>query len=136
MPSVYLAATISASVTFDGKDDFTYEEWTDKKLAKERAGNKRSNLGLWLEIENPDDSSQVFPIPVNDADVYEGTFEVVQNGLTFDFKFDAKAKPSIHKTTKEKIDQGLKPKLRGLVVNGQQYAVDEDVNVQLSSKKI
>lgn len=136
MPATYIAGKISASVKFDSDDDFTYQEWTDSEIASRREKNKKSNLGLWLEIENPADPVSPFSIPVNDADVYDGKFEATQQGLTFNFTFDAKAKCTVHKSTKEKIDLGAKPKLTGLIINGQQYAVELDIDVVTSSKKL
>ncbi len=136
MPTIYVSANFEASIDLDADQDFTFGEWTDKKLAKERDEYKKPNKGIWLEITNPEDSSEVFPIPVTDKDVYDGVLDVVRDGRNFLFKFNGKAKVSVHKLTKEKIDLGLKPKVSGLMINGQQSPVDIPIDVEIGSKKI
>ena len=136
MPAIYAATQFDATVNLTADDDFVYGEWTDKKLAKERLEYKKPNKGIWLQIVNPEDAVEVFPIPITENDIYDGSIDISQNGRSFTFKVNLKAKVNVHKTTKEKIDQGLLPNLTGLSINGQEYPVDIKVDVTLHSKKI
>jgi len=120
MPAIYAATQFEATVNLTADDDFVYGEWTDKKLAKERLEYKKPNKGIWLQIVNPDDAVEVFPFPITENDIYDGSIDISQNGRNFTFKVNLKAKVNVHKTTKEKIDQGLLPNLTGLSINGQE----------------
>lgn len=136
MPTVYVSTNFEASVTLAADDGFVFSEWTDKKVAKEREEYEKPNKGVWLQIVNPDDEVEVFPIPITEKDVYEGVFDVKRDGRKFSFCLNGKAKVTIHKTTKEKLDSGLTPKVSGLMINGQQYEVDLPIDAVIQSKKI
>jgi hypothetical protein len=136
MPAVYVETNFEATVNLTSDDDFVYGEWTDKKLAKERVEYKKPNKGVWFQIANPEDAVEVFPIPITENDVYEGGIEIAQDGRKFTFKVNLKAKVNVHKTTKEKIDLGITPKLTGLSINGQEYPVEMSADIKVQSKKI
>jgi hypothetical protein len=136
MPTVYVSANFETSVELTADDDFILGEWTNKKLAKERKEYDKPNKGLWLQITNPEDEVDVYPIPVNEGDIYDGALEVTQSGKKFTFSFNGKAKVSIHKTTKEKLDLGLIPRVNGLMINGQSYGVDLPIQAVIQAKKI
>lgn len=136
MPTVYVSTNFEASINLAADDDFVFGEWTDKKLAKEREEYEKPNKGIWLQIVNPNDGVEVFPIPITEKDIYEGSLDVERDGRKFSFSMNGKAKVSIHKTTKEKLDLGLSPKVAGLMINGQEYAVDLPIDALIQSKKI
>jgi len=136
MPAIYASTLFEATVNLTADDDFVFSQWTDTKLAKERLECKKSNKGICFQIVNPDDAVEVFPIPITESDIYDGGIIISQEGWKFTFKVNLKAKVNIHKTTKEKIDLGLFPRLTGLSINGQEYPVDLKVEVKLQSKKI
>lgn len=136
MPAIYVATQFELTVNLTADDDFVYAEWTDKALAKERLEYEKPNKGIWFQIVNPDDAVEVYPIPITENDIYVGSIEVSQEGRKFTFKVDLKAKVNIHKITKEKIDQGLLPSLTGLSINGQEYSINNKVDITIQSKKI
>jgi len=136
MPTVYVSANFNATVNLSKDDDFVFGEWTDKKLAKKREGYDNPNLGIWLQITNPENEIEIFPIPVTEKDVYEGNLSVTRDDRKFSFNFNGKAKVNIHKSTKEKLDAGLVPRVSGLMINGQQYDTDLVIEANIQSKKI
>lgn len=132
MPNVFVSGKVSFSITLPKDADFTFRQWTDKSLAKDRKEYNRSNLGLWFEIPNKKDEISPYAIPVNETGIYEGNFEVTQSGRTFTFLFDGKAKADVHKDTKAQIEKGKAPKLVGVSVNGQQFSPDEPIPAELA----
>ncbi len=132
MPNVFVGGKVSFSVTIPKDDDFTFKQWTDKSLAKQRKQYNRPNLGLWFEIPNAKDKISPFAIPVNETEVYEGNFEVSQSGRTFTFIFDGKAKADVHKDTKAQIEKGKAPVLVRVSINGQGFAPDEPIPAELA----
>lgn len=137
MPIVYVAGKFSSIVKLKDKD-YPYSEWVDKDLAKQREEYEKPNLSLWLEIENKEDEVSPFAIPVTNLDVYEGSINCTQSGMSFTLEFDGKAKVNVHKDTKAAIDKGEKPKAIGMAVNGASQDFEEPLEVQLAvqSKKI
>ena len=136
MPTVYVSANFNATVNLSKDDDFVFGEWTDNKLAKKREVYDNPNLGIWLQITNPENEIEIFPIPVTEKDVYEGNLSVTRDDRKFSFSFNGKAKVNIHKSTKEKLDAGLVPRVSGLMINGQQYDTDLVIEANIQSKKI
>jgi hypothetical protein len=138
MPFVFVSGNLELTVTLTKDDDFLLKEWKDKKLAKQRAEYEKPNLGLWLELENLKNTSTSLPIPIYELDIYEGEFIATQSGNEFNFKFNGKAKASVHKSTKEQTDTGALAKLHSVSINGASYNFDEpkSVDLQISSKKI
>jgi len=136
MPVIYVSTHFHASVVLTPDDDFVFQQWTDADLAKERAQYGHPDKAIWLQIVNPEDEVEVFPINITGKDLYEGSLEVVRNGREFSFTLHGKAKVNVHKSTKEKIDSGLTPRVAGLNVNGQQYGVDLPIDVVIQSKKL
>jgi hypothetical protein len=136
MPTIYVSTNFETSITLAADDDFVFNQWTDKKLPKEREEYEKPNKGIWLQIVNPNDQVEVFPIPITEKDIYEGALDVKRDGRKFSFFLNGKAKVSIHKTTKERLDSGLTPKVAGLMINGQEYPVDLPIEALIQSKKI
>lgn len=140
MPAIYVSGNEKISVTLPNDDDheFTFGQWTDKKLAKQRTEYDRSNAGIWLTIANEDDPSCPFSFPVADRDVYDGSLTVTQNGRTFNFEVNGKFKVNVHKDIKAQIDASNQPKLESLVINGQQYSYEApiDISIIVQSKKL
>ena len=136
MPIVYVETRFEKTVNLSKDDDFVFGEWTGKELEKGRLELKKPNKGLWFEIQNPDDPVETFPIPINENDIYEGGIEITRNDRTFTFGVNLRAKVNVHKSTKEKIDQGLLPDLTGLSINGQQFPVRDKIALKIQSKKI
>ena len=79
---------------------------------------------------------EIVPIPVTEKDVYEGNLSVTRDDRKFTFSFNDKAKVNIHKSTKEKLDAGLVPRVSGLMINGQQYDTYLAIEANIQSKKI
>jgi len=138
MPFVFVSGNLDLSVSLTKDDDFLIKEWKDKKLAKQRAEYEKPNLGLWLELENSKDPSTPLPIPIYELDIYEGEFIATQSGNEFNFKFNGKAKVTVHKSTKDHLDNGALAKLHSVSINGASYNFEEpkSVDFQISSKKI
>ena len=132
MPNVFVGGKVSFSITIPKDDDFTFKQWTDKSLADQRRGYKRSNLGLWFEIPNAKEPISPLAIPVEETGVYEGNFEVNQSGRTFTFIFDGKAKADVHKDTKTQLEKGKVPMLVRVSINGQGYSPDEPISTELA----
>lgn len=132
MPNVFVGGKVSFSITLPKDADFTFEQWTDKDLAKQRQEYKRPNVGLWFEIPNKKDKICPFAIPVYETGIYEGNFEVSQSGRTFTFSFDGKAKADVHKDTKAQLEKGQVPKLVGVSINGQSFSPDKPIPAELA----
>ena len=136
MPFVYVSAKFRATIDLTADDEFVFEQWTSEELAREREEYEQPSRSINLAILNPEDERDVYPIRITEKDVYDGVLQVVRVGRSFTFSFDGKAKINVHKTTKDKLDLGLKPKVDGLVINGQEHPVDFAIDVVIQSKKI
>ncbi len=136
MPFVFVSGKFSTKVDLPNDEDFTYGEWTDKKLAKQRKEYEQPNMGLWFEFVDADDETKTYPVPLYENDVYDGSLAVVQSGRSFTFSFDGKAKVNVHKNTKALIDSGQIPPLTSVSLNGQGYGVDQTITgLAIQSKK-
>ncbi len=140
MPAVYVSGSLSIDVTLpdDEDNEFTFDQWTDKKLPKERKEYDRPNVGIELRLENEVDPICPFVLMVTENDAYEGEMKSIQNGRTFSFVLQGKFKANAHKDTKAQIDAGRQLKLNGVMINGQGYSLPErqPANLIIQSKKI
>lgn len=137
MPAVYLEGNFSNIVQFASKSS-TFNDWADKKLAKQRDEYKKPNIILWLKIENESEPIAPFAIPITNYDLYEGHMSCVQDGMSFKFEFKGKAKANVQKDTKQAVDAGKVARVSGIAVNGAEFAFEETlpITVIFSSKKI
>ena len=137
MPVVYVGGQFSVTVTLPDKK-LPYKDWIDRKLAAEREKFKKPNLMLWLQIEDKEDPISPLAIPVSDLDLYEGVMKVTQDGMTFHFEFDGKAKVTVHKDTKAAVDAGEKAHATSISVNGRRHPLGEpmDIGLVIQSKKL
>ena len=137
MPAVYLDGSFSNVVQFSAKNS-TFNDWADKKLAKQRDEYKKPNIILWLKIENDSEPIAPFAIPITNYDLYEGQMSCNQDGMNFKFEFNGKAKVNVQKDTKQAIDAGKVAKVSGIAINGAEYPFEETlpISVIISSKKI
>ncbi len=136
MPAIYLASKFHASIVLEADDDFLFQQWTDAQLVKEREQYGHPARGICLHMVNPDDEVEVFPIDITEKTMYEGDFDAVRNQREFSFSLNGKAKVSVHKLTKEKIDAGWVPRVAGLLVNGHTYPVDLPIDLIIQSKRL
>lgn len=140
MPAVYVSGTLSFDVTLpdDKNHKWTFGQWTDKKLAKQRAEYEHPAVSIELRMENEDEPICPFVLYVSEKDAYEGALTVTQKGRVFSFAFSGKFKADAHKDTKAQIDAGRRPKLQSVSINGTGYGVPTPIDVDwvIQSKKI
>jgi hypothetical protein len=135
MPIIYVHLNFQTEVNLLD-DNFTYKEWTNKKLADERKKYNRSNKGIWLELNDDETSAESYPVAITESEIYDGDMAIERNDRSFFFNVDIKAKVNIHKLVKEKIDKGNQPTLDALSINGQQRSVKGEIKVIISDRKL
>lgn len=136
MPVMYLETKFDIQVDLSSNaDEFTFQQWTDDNLKNERSNYNQPNKGFWFEIIQ-ENINQALLIDVTEFEIYEGIFDIQRNEFVFKFFVNCKAKVNVNKIVKENLNQGRKIKLVGLTINGQQYSVDHEVHIIISSKLI
>lgn len=139
MPTIYSKISLSAEIILGDDDEFEFNQWTDNELKLRRLEYGHSEYSIDFIIPNPDDEISPGLLKVNNSDVYDGTFNVKNNGRTFLFNIEAKCKSNITKGSKEIMDKGNNPIIDSLCVNGQPKVLDDQavkVEVIFSNKKI
>ena len=139
MPTIYSKISLSAEIILGDEDEFEFNQWTDNELKLRRLEYGHSEYSIDFTIPNPDDGISPGMLIINSSDVYDGTFNVKNNGRTFSFNIEAKFKSNITKGSKEIMDKGNNPVIDSLCVNGQSKLLDEQavkVEVVFSNKKI
>ena len=92
MPIIYVHLNFQTEVNLLD-DNFTYKEWTNKKLADERKKYNRPNKGIWLELNDDETSAESYPVAITESEIYEGDMAIERNDRSFFFNVDINCLP-------------------------------------------
>jgi hypothetical protein len=140
MPIVYVAGQFRGVIDLSDHG-YPYDDWIDPELRERREEYGHSYVSIWVEIDNPNDPISPFAFDIPDQGVYEGGMSLTQDKGVFTLEFSGKAKVSVTKETRARIDGGLQSgdaKVTSFSVNGASGCLEVPTPVMfiVQSKKI